>query len=215
VSDAHHELPYNVAAVRGEIPELEGLKAKVNFRAEMERKLFTHNLGHAALGYLGWLRGFTYVHESLGDPELRAIFDGALDETTLALVRRYPDDIPAEEQARVRSDVLVRLGNPMILDTIRRVANDPIRKLGPAERLVGSARLCLLEGVSPEKIAHVCGGAYCYFEPEDPEAVRLQKLITERGIASTLQEVSGLRPEDGLSRMILKSYQELRSFRAQ
>jgi mannitol-1-phosphate 5-dehydrogenase len=210
VSDAHHELPYDDDAVRGEIPELQGLKARVNFHVEMERKLFTHNLGHAALSYLGDLCGYTYVHESLGDPEISAIFDGALDETALALVRRYPEDILEEEHARVRSDVKVRFGNSMIMDTIRRVAKDPIRKLGPEERLIGSVRLCLSEGVIPKKTAYVCGAAFCYDEPEDPEAVRLQKLIGEKGIAETVREVCGLRPEDELSRMIIKSYHELR-----
>ena len=210
VSDAHHELPYDAAAVRGEIPQLPGLKATVNFRAEMERKLFTHNLGHAALSYLGRLRGLLYVHESLEDAELRAIFDGALDETSLALLRKYPEYILPEEHARVRSDVNVRFGNAMIRDTIKRVASDPIRKLGPEERLVGSARLCLSEGVLPNKIACVCGAAYCYDEPEDPEAVRLQKLIGDKGIDETVCEVSGLRPEERLCRMIVESYHGLR-----
>ncbi len=210
VSDAHHELPYDALAARAEIPQLEGLKPRANFRAEMERKLFTYNLGHAALGYLGWLRGFTYVHEGLADPGLRAIFESALDETSLALTRKYPEDISVEDQAAVRQDARVRLGNPMILDTIRRVANDPVRKLGLEERLVGSAMLCLREGISPTQIAHVCAAAYCYDEPEDSEAARLQKLIRECGIAEAVREVSGLGPQETLSRMILERYEELR-----
>jgi mannitol-1-phosphate 5-dehydrogenase len=110
----------------------------------------------------------------------------------------------------VRRDVKVRFGNAMIMDTIKRVASDPIRKLGPEERLVGSARLCLSEGVLPKKIACVCGAAYCYDEPEDPGAVRLQKLIGEKGIAETVCKVSGLRPEEELYRMIIESYHALR-----
>jgi mannitol-1-phosphate 5-dehydrogenase len=40
----------------------------------------------------------------------------------------------------------------MIRDTIRRVGMDPIRKLGRQERLIGSAELCLSQGIFPETI---------------------------------------------------------------
>ena len=61
--------------MRGQPPEIEGMYPVNNFQAEVERKLFTHNLGHAALGYLGFLKGYSYVHESFDDPELSVVFD--------------------------------------------------------------------------------------------------------------------------------------------
>ena len=208
ISDAHHELPYDASAARAKIPQISGLKPAENFVVEMERKLFTHNLGHASLAYLGKLKGYLYVHEGMQDPSLNAVFEGALDETTEALVRKYPKYIQAEEHARIRRDVKIRFGNPMIADTVKRVAKDPVRKLGPEERLIGSAKLCLSQGVFPDRIATICGAALCYDEPDDPDAVRLQRMIREQGIDRAIMELTGLKPGSELSRTIAARYLE-------
>jgi mannitol-1-phosphate 5-dehydrogenase len=210
ISDAHHELPFDAGAAKTKMPEISGLRPAGNFKAEMERKLFTHNLGHASLAYLGKLKGYTYVHEGFQDPSLSAVFDGALEETAGALVRKYPHGIEAQEHARIRRDVRIRFANPMIRDTISRVGMDPVRKLGPQERLIGSAELCLSQGIFPERILTVCGAALCYDEPGDPDAVRLQRMISEHGIESVLTQVTGLESTGELGRRIMQSYLELK-----
>ncbi|MDY0096061.1 MAG: hypothetical protein RBT80_25470 [Candidatus Vecturithrix sp.] len=209
VADSYHKLAYDGPARRGKEPDILGMYAVNNFRAEVERKLFTHNLGHAALAYLGYLKGYTYVHEPFDDPELCAIFNGALDETTEALLKRYPDDLDAREHADIRQDVNLRFGNPLILDTVQRVARDPIRKLGPHDRLIGSATLCLQYGIFPKHIALICGAALCYHEAQDPDAVKLQAMIAEIGAARTLQQVSGVDAGSAFGQEILKAYEEL------
>lgn len=209
VSDAHHELAYDAAAVRAVVPRISGLQPSTNFAVEMERKLYTHNLGHASLAYLGKLKGYLYVHEGLQDSSLSAVFDGALDETTEALISKYPAYIDAEEHARIRRDVRVRFGNPMIMDTVKRVAKDPLRKLGSNERLIGSAKLCLSQGVFPENIATICGAALGYDEPDDQEAVRLQQMIRARGVERTLADATGLDSGSEFFRAIVSRYNEL------
>ena len=209
VADSYHKLPYDGPARRGKAPEIEGIYAVNNFQAEVERKLFTHNLGHAALGYIGFLKGYSYVHEPFDDPELSAIFDGALDETSEALLKMYPEDLEADEHREIRNDVRIRFGNPMIMDTVQRVARDPIRKLGPNDRLIGSAKLCLKYGIFPEYIAYICGAALCYDYPEDADAVKLQTMIKECGIARTLQQISEVDPENDFGKKILEAYHEL------
>jgi mannitol-1-phosphate 5-dehydrogenase len=209
VSDAHHELPYDVREVKAPLPRISGLQPSANFAAEMERKLYTHNLGHASLAYLGKLRGCQYMHESLQEPILNMVFEGALNETSEALVRKYPAYIDAGEHARIRADVRVRFGNPLLMDTVKRVAKDPLRKLGPEERLIGSAKLCLSQGVFPDNIATICGAALNYDESDDPEAVRLQQMIGEKGIDRTLEEVSGLEGGSEFFRAIVSRYHEL------
>ena len=215
VADSYHKLPYDGPARRGKPLNIEGMYAVDNFRAEVERKLFTHNLGHAALGYLGFLKGYAYVHEPFDDSELSAIFDGALDETSEALVKMYPDDLDADEHREIRKDVRIRFGNPMILDTVQRVARDPIRKLGPSDRLIGSATLCLKYGIVPDYIASVCGAALWYDYAEDPDAVRLQEMIREHGVARTLEQVSGIEPESDIGAKIVAAYHELQHRKTQ
>jgi mannitol-1-phosphate 5-dehydrogenase len=183
-----------------------------NFRAEVERKLFTHNLGHAALGYIGYIKGHTYVSDALQDTEIKGVFESALRETARALISRYPDDLDPAEHDEVLADVMVRFGNPMLRDTVRRVAHDPIRKLGPDDRLIGSAKLCLGEGVTPQNIALVCGAALRYDFEGDPPAVRLQGLIAAKGVSGALAEISGTEPGGRLSRMIQEGYHAVTSY---
>lgn len=206
VADSYHKLPYDFEASRAPEPPIEGLIGTENFRAEVERKLYTHNLGHAAMGYLGYPEGYTYVHETFDDKELLAIFDGALDETAAALVERYPEDIDLDEHAEIRKDVRIRFGNPLLGDPLTRVARDPLRKLTPEDRLVGSARLCMDYGIFPRNIAAVCGAAYRYDNPEDPAAVELQNIIAEKGIESALEEVSGLDPRSDFGSAVVEAY---------
>jgi mannitol-1-phosphate 5-dehydrogenase len=209
VADSYHQLPYDGVAMRGQPLPIEGMHAVKNFKAEVERKLFTHNLGHAALGYIGYLKGYTYVHEPFGDEELSAIFDGALDETSEALLKMYPEDLDVAEHREIRQDVKIRFGNPMILDTVQRVARDPIRKLGPNDRLIGSAKLCLQYDIFPEYIAYVCGAALCYNYADDPDAAKLQEMIRADGVQHTLQQISAIDPESALGKKIIAAYHDL------
>lgn len=209
VADAFHELPYDASAARASPLQVRGVRGVGNFPAEVERKLFTHNLGHAALGYLGHLKGYVQVHEPLGDAELAAVFDGALDETSRALLSKHAGYLDPAEHAAVRKDVRVRFGNPLLGDTIRRVARDPLRKLAPGDRLVGSIRLCLSQGTFPARVCRVCAAALLYDAADDPDALRLQELITRKGVEAALLSVSGIDPASPEGREVVSSFREL------
>ena len=206
VADSYHQVPYDAAAVRGVFPEISGFKPVRNFTAEVERKLFTHNLGHAALAYLGYLKGFSYIHEPFSDTSIKLLFDQALDETTKALLKKYPSDIDPEEHRSIRQDVRVRFGNPLIMDTVQRVGKDPIRKLGPDDRLIGSAKLCISQNIQPEAIAILCGAAYHYDYSGDPEAIQLQDLIRSLGIQRAIHEISKVDPDSDFGKKIITAY---------
>lgn len=211
VADSYRKFPYDARALRADPPPIKGMKPVRNFRAEVERKLYSYNLGHAALAYLGYLHGLTYVYECYRHPRTAGLVEQALDETSEALLRRYPRDLDPDEHREVRDDIRVRFASPLIGDTVARVARDPVRKLGRTDRLVGSALLCLEQGVEPAGVAAVCGAALCYDHPEDPDAVRLQEMIADLGVEETLQEVSGIDPESELGRRIVEEYRKARS----
>lgn len=214
VADSYHKLPYDGTAVKSAPPPIEGLYPVRNFEAEVERKLFMYNLGHAALAYPGYLKGLFYIHESFEDQEITMLFQKCLDETALALQKRFPEDIDAKSQEETRKDIFLRFSNPMIMDTIRRIARDPIRKLGPEDRLIGSANLCLNQGIFPEYIAIACAAALCYDHPDDPQAVKLQEMIQQSGVEATLREVSSLDPESELGKTIIHNYFRIQEQRA-
>ncbi len=214
IADARRDVPYDGPAAHAGEPGIAGFHPASNFKAEVERKIFTHNLAHATLAYLGYLRGHTYIHETFEDQFVRSVFDGALDETTEALLRRYPVDLDRGEHLGIRKDVRVRFGNPLLKDPITRVAKDPIRKLGHDDRIVGAAELCLSQGITPEHIATVCGAALCYDCPEDPGALRLQSMIENTGVAEVLRQVSGIEPGGDFGRRVIAQYQTLRKTKA-
>jgi len=213
VADSYHKLPFDGKNMKGDMPNIKGMKPVNNFKAEFERKLFTHNLEHAALGYLGYLKKYTYVHEPFDDKFIVKILTGALDETSEALIRKYPVDIDAEEQKEIRKDVNIRFSNPLIMDTAYRVARDPIRKLGPEDRLVGSAQLCMENNIFPNNIAYICGAAFNYDYKKDEIAQKLQEMIADKGIGKIIEEVSEVDSKSDFGKKIIEGYYDIKEKR--
>jgi len=211
VADAHRDIPYDGKATCAGEPRIEGFHPVGNFKAEVERKIFTHNVGHAGLAYLGYLRGHTYIHDTFDDDFVRSVFDGALDETTEALLRRYPADLDRREHLEIRKDVRVRFGNPLLKDGITRVARDPIRKLARDDRIIGAAQLCRSQGVAPDHIATICAAALCYDCPDDPHAGRLQAMIQQQGVREVLTQISSVSPASDFGQQVVAQYHLLRS----
>lgn len=211
IADAHRDIPYDGQAVRAGGPGLDGFYPVRNFKAEVERKIFTHNIGHAALAYLGYLRGHTFIHETFDDEFVRSVFEGALDETTEALLRQYPADLDRAEHMEIRQDVRVRFGNPLLKDAITRVAKDPLRKLGRDDRIIGAADLCESHRISPDHIATVCAAALCYDCTDDPHATHLQTMIRQMGVPETLRQVSEIEPSGAFGHKVVRRYEDLRS----
>lgn len=209
IADAHRDIPYDGPAARAGDPCVPGFHPVDNFKAEVERKIFTHNIGHAALAYLGYLRGHTYIHETFDDDFVRSVFDGALDETTEALLKRYPADLDRREHMATRQDVRVRFGNPLLKDSITRVAKDPIRKLGRDDRIIAAAELSRSQGIVPDHIATVCAAALHYDCSDDANAMRLQAMIEHQGLPQTLQQVSGIDPSGEFGQKVIRQYRRL------
>ncbi|MDI3542523.1 MAG: mannitol-phosphate 5-dehydrogenase [Candidatus Atribacteria bacterium] len=205
VAESYHHLPFDAQAVKGKVPEITGLKAASNFPAEVDRKLFIHNLGHATLAYLGYHKGYTYIHEAIKDEEIRKVLDGAWEEVSRALLRKYPDLDPREHQELV-TDLRERFANHLLLDTLERVGREPLRKLAPEDRLVGGANLCLSQGIFPHYIAIACGAALAYDCYRDEEAMKLQKMIQEEGVEKVVEEICGVKTESELGQAIVSAY---------
>ncbi len=209
VADSYQKLPFDSIAQRAATPEIKGIYGVKNLKAEYARKLHTHNLGHAAMGYLGYLKGYTYVDEPFNDEYLLEIFKGALNETAQALVKMYPESIKKDEHREIIQDVITRFGNPMLRDSLTRVAADPIRKLGNNERIIGSAKACIKYGIDTKNIEMICAAAYCFDFPKDAKAAELQSIIKNDGIKSALQQISGIDPSGDFGKRIIRNYYEL------
>lgn len=194
--EAYCNLPVDRAGFRGPIPAIVHLQPKDDFGAFVERKLFVHNLGHAATAYLGYLRGHEFIWQAIADPEVRAVVEGAMEETCLALHRKHGLDL--NDLREHAADLRRRFANRALGDQIARVAKDPVRKLGPNDRLIGAARVCLAQAIEPINVGKAIAAAVLYDDPDDPAAQRIQGIRRERGIGGVLQEIGGVAEGDAL-----------------
>jgi len=104
--------------------------------------------------------------------------------------------------------LLVRFHNRRLNIQVPRLVQDPLRKLSPDDRLVGTARLCEKHGVFPAYIAvGIAAGYGC--SAEDPSAQELQERIRAKGIDAVIPEVSGIGPEEPLFAVIREAYDML------
>lgn len=136
---------------------IEVFQEKTDLLPFEEAKLFGHNAVHAALGFLGTCLGMEIVSELRHHPELIGFLHSMfLDEIGTALCQRHQgvDELFTEAGFRYYAeDLLDRMLNPFLMDAMDRLTRDIDRKLGWEDRLIGSIRVCLSQGVPPKRLA--------------------------------------------------------------
>lgn len=94
-----------------------------------QRKLLFLNGAHSALAYLGRARGLTYVHEAIGDPELRRAVDTLWQEATPLIAEAAAADLDA-----YRARLIDRFAVPQMKHALAQIAQDGSVKL--AQRIL-------------------------------------------------------------------------------
>ncbi|NIA12577.1 MAG: mannitol dehydrogenase [Nitrospiraceae bacterium] len=207
--EAYCDLPVDSSGFRGPIPTLAHMKTRDNFAGYVERKLFIHNAGHATVAYLGYLRGHEFVWQAVEDEKVRATADAAMAESIAALVKKH--GFTEAELAEHWQDLLRRFSNKQLGDQVARVAKDPLRKLGPNDRLIGAARACLDQGVEPLYLAFAAAAAIRYDLADDPAARELQKIRHRHGLRGVLKQVCHIPDDSHLADLIVQGEQRLRN----
>lgn len=202
------QLPVDAEAFKGTPPPIPELQLRPNFGGYVERKLFVHNLSHAAAAYLGRLRGHGFVWQAIADASVRDAVAAATAESCEALARKHGLD--RAELAGHAADLRARYANRALGDQVARVAADPLRKLGPDDRLIGAARCALAQGVNPEAIAFAAAAAIRYDHPDDPGAAALQAQRRAGGLSGVLENVCRVEPGSTLGRLIAAGDDRLR-----
>lgn len=128
-----------------------------DLRPFAEAKLYCHNAGHALAAYLAHQLGYRRIDELRQRPDLLQFVRAAMvEESGVALCARFGgvDPLFTEQGMRAYSDdLLARMINPFVRDTVARVGRDPARKLGWDDRLIGAMRLALRAGITPRRYA--------------------------------------------------------------
>lgn len=168
-------------------PELE--RVGVQFTSDVtpyeKMKIRLLNGSHSAMGYLGYLCGYRYIHEIALAPEFQAYLEGLMDREVTPLLGEVPGvDLPAYKRS-----LMHRFGNEAIKDRALRICLDGSSKLPKfilpsiLEQLerggpIGKLTLCIASWMR-----FLSGRDYAGNEIpiEDPQAERLTAIVRQMG----------------------------------
>jgi len=139
-------------------PGIEVFIEKDDLLAFEEAKLYGHNAIHSLLGFIAAVKGYTKMNELANDRAVMQIGRAAfLEECGAALIKKYAhlgDELFTEAGFKnYAEDLLGRMTNPYLGDTVVRVVRDVVRKLGMNGRIFGTMRLALEYGIEPRNMA--------------------------------------------------------------
>ncbi|MBM3707581.1 MAG: mannitol-1-phosphate 5-dehydrogenase [Actinobacteria bacterium] len=165
--------PYNTLildkkAFKNPIPDVTGLAPKDNMKAWVDRKLFIHNLGHAAAAYAGYLynNNFMYLYEALSVKKIYNQTKQTMQQAADILMKEYPNEFTKKDLMDHINDLLERFMNKALGDTIYRVGRDLLRKLEPEDRLVGAIKMGIKHNLEVDKILYALVCSF-YFRAAD------------------------------------------------
>lgn len=203
VVENYYEWNVEQAAFKGEIPTIKGMNLADNLMAYIERKLFTLNTGHCITSYLGFLKGYATIDESIADEKIYNIVKSAMTESGNGLIKKYGFD----KQAHMKyiDKIIGRFKNPYLKDDVARVGREPIRKLSPSDRLIKPLMTAIEYGLPVDNIIIGIGAALHYDNTADKQSVQLQEKIQNLGVIGAVAEISGISDKNLLEK-IEKSY---------
>ena len=167
--------PYNTLILDGKgfkspIPDIKGLAPKDNIKAWVDRKAFIHNLGHAIAAYYGFYQHpeAIYIYEVLEDSKVLRFTRDVMLQSADILKAAYPLDFTAADLENHIDDLIFRFRNKALRDTIFRVGQDLIRKLGTDDRFMGLIHLAIHIRMPYDRILKAMSFGLC-FKAKDEE----------------------------------------------
>ena len=188
---------------------IDGADYVENLEPYLERKLFLLNGAHAAVAYIGSLKGYKFIHEAIKDEFIREIAVGFHEEAVLALSEKHKLDLNSLKE--YSNKLIKRFENSYLSDELFRVGRDPMRKLSSKDRLITPLRLCYDLKMKYDHILYGVAAGLLFDYKEDENAQKIQNSIKETGLENTISEVTGIEKDHPLVKMIVDKYNELRS----
>lgn len=208
VVENYYEWNVEKSAFKGEIPKIEGMNLVDNLMAYIERKLFTLNTGHAITAYLGYLKGYETIEESIKDEVIYGFVKNAMIESGKGLIAKYNFD--EEAHYKYIDKIIDRFKNPYLKDDVARVGREPLRKLNENDRLIKPLITARGFNINTDNLLLGVGAALHYDNKEDSQSVQLQSLINEKGIKASLAEISKISGDTDVLDKIEKYYDEVK-----
>ena len=125
--EPYNILPVDKDAFRGEIPNSPTLYPFSPFNLFIQRKLFMHNMSHALCAYLGSIKGYDYIYQTINDFDIKYIANKALIQSAFAISSENKTNVV--DLISHADNLIYRFSNKALGDTTLRVGRDTQRKL--------------------------------------------------------------------------------------
>lgn len=139
------------------------------------------NAGHFALGYLGYLAGHSFVHDTMRDRDLRRFVRRVMDEEVTPLLTA-PRGIDIEAY---KDQLIERFANPDIQDTLVRICQDGSSKA--PKFVLPSIRERLAQGKSASLLILAVAGWLRYLSAVDEKG---QPIVIDDPMAAKLTRIA-------------------------
>ena len=175
---------------RNPFPGVPWFESVQPIQAFVDRKLYLHNLTHAAMAFLSvrYCRRCTYVAELTEITPLIQKIREIISLVARGLALDYPAVFTEDSLLRHGEELLYRFSNRQLQDTIERVGRDVMRKLGPGERIVGTLKLLDRYGLPLSPVSEIYEAALEYGVASRQVS---QSLFSQVDADTFLTEVSG------------------------
>lgn len=186
---------------------IDGMNLVDNLSSYIERKLFTLNTGHTMTAYLGFLKGYETIYDSINDKFIYDNVKEAMIESGEGLIQKY--SFNRESHLNYIDKIINRFKNPHLIDNVLRVGREPMRKLSKDDRFVKPILTAYNYG---KKIEKLCLGAACalkFNSPKDDSSLKMQEIINEKGVLNAFREISGISEEEILNKVV-KYFNEIK-----
>jgi len=210
-AEKYNTLILDKLAFLNPIPDVKGLYPTPYMPAYVDRKLYIHNLGHATVAYLSYKKDkdIEYIWQALEDKEIYNSAKEVMLTSGEALVKTYSDAYTIEDIKAHIDDLLKRMANKALKDTVYRVGRDLKRKLGRDDRIIGAMTLALNAGVDISKMAMVARIALDFAATDEagqmfPSDVEVLDMVKEKGYKAALIHISALDMNNATDEKILE-----------
>ena len=197
---------------KGELPQVKQTGGVQKGKAQIYRKVYTGNMKHCMLAFLGKAKGYTYIRDTYDDGWIEDCVLGAFFEADAAIQAEYQFD---ETDHQEWIDFIVEAPkNRNLKDAFTRVAADPKTKLSRDNRFVGPALLCMKHHILPFYLAKGIAYGFLYRDESDIASIEITNYVKEHGIEKAIEVYCGLTENEWeLKQLIMAQYKEAEKIR--
>ena len=192
-AEAYNTLILDRDGFVGHPPESPSIRLVSPIRAWVDRKLFLHNMGHAAAAYLGrlYFPGEASLAPLMQYEWFFSEIRNVMMEGAEILLKAYPEVFSLSELKDHVDDLLERFANPSLGDSVQRIGRDLSRKLGRNDRITGALREAATHRLPMEGLGRVYLAALVFEEanPQSPDH-DIARMFREEGLEAVYSRIS-------------------------